>query len=302
MAKNKIVIISPVRDEADLIQGTIDSTVNQTLRPVEWIIVDDGSTDGTTEIVEKACAKHDWIHIVKKPNRGVRAVGPGVVEAFYYGYDRIKTKDYDFVCKMDGDIEFKPKYFETLVSLFKNDKYLGAASGKPFQRADDGTLTEERHNDEMVAGMINFYKRKCFEDMGGFVREVHWDGIAYHACRIAGWRTGSFRHEDLNFLHLRLMGSSHKGIIHGRMRWGKGQYFMGTHPLYIFGIGAYRTFEKPFLIGGFFIVIGYFRAMLAGMRRFGDDKFRKSLHAWQFENLGIGKRLEQIPPPEPEKD
>ncbi len=95
MAKNKIVIISPVRDEADLIQGTIDSTVNQTLRPVEWIIVDDGSTDGTTEIVEKACAEHDWIHIVKKPNRGVRAVGPGVVEAFYYGYDRIKTEDYE---------------------------------------------------------------------------------------------------------------------------------------------------------------------------------------------------------------
>lgn len=292
--EKRIVIISPVRDEAELIRGTIKSMINQTIKPVEWLIVDDGSTDGTTEIIKKAAAENPWIHVEIKQNRGVRAVGPGVVEAFYYGYERLLTKDYDFICKMDGDLEFGPKYFETLLAYFEKDKHLGSASGKPFLE-ENGKLIEERHNDEMVAGMINFYRRKCFEDIGGFVRQVHWDGIAYHKARIKLWRTASFRNPDLDFIHKRLMGSSHKGIVHGRMRWGKGQYFMGTHWLYILAIGLYRAFEKPFIVGGFFIVLGYFKAMIDGVERYDEPGFRKSLHAWQFERLKLGKRLEKIP-------
>ncbi|NES22561.1 MAG: glycosyltransferase family 2 protein [Symploca sp. SIO3E6] len=299
-SKYRIVIISPVRNEDQFIGGVINSMVNQTIKPVEWIIVDDGSTDKTLEIVTKAAQEHPWIHVEKKPDRGMRAVGPGVVEAFYYGYDRLHTQDYDFIGKMDADIEFGPKYFETLLTFFANDRYLGAASGKPFLEENE-QLIEERTNDEMVAGQINFYRRKCFENIGGFVRQVHWDGIAYHRSRMEGWRSRSIRHPDLNFIHKRLMGSSHKGIVTGRLRWGKGQYFMGTHPLYIFAIGIYRIVEKPFLIGGLFIIIGYFQAWLESMPRYDYPDFRKSLHAWQFERLKLGKRLEIIPEPQPEQ-
>ncbi len=295
----RIVIVSPVRDEEKYIGDVIRSLVDQTAKPVEWIVVDDGSSDRTAEIVGKAAEKHPWIRLVSKPDRGERAVGPGVVEAFYYGYDRIASKDCDFICKMDGDIEFGPKYFETLLTYFDRDPFLGAASGKPFIQNPDGSLVPERHNDEMVAGMINFYRKKCFEDIGGFVRQVHWDGIAFHRARMAGWRTRSIGHPDLNFLHERLMGSSHRGIFTGRLRWGRGQYFMGTHPLFIFAIAAYRMFEKPYLLGGLFIAAGYFKAMLEGMKRYDDLSFRKSLHAWQFERLKIGRRLENIPGPEP---
>lgn len=297
--KHRIVIISPVRDEEDYLAGTIRSLLNQTVKPVEWIVVDDGSTDRTAEIVKEAAVENEWIHLESKPDRGARAVGPGVVEAFYFGYDRIRTKDYDFICKMDGDIEFNSKYFETLLNFFDRDSSLGAASGKPFQQNEDGSLVEERHNDEMVAGMINFYRRKCFEDIGGFVRQVHWDGIAFHRARMFGWRTRSIRHPDLDFIHERLMGSSHKGILTGRLRWGRGQYFMGTHPLFIFAIAFYRMFEKPYFIGGSCIAAGYFKAMSEGMKRYEDSEFRKSLHAWQFERLKFGKRLEKIPAPEP---
>jgi len=295
----RIVIISPVRDEEEFIGKTINSMVNQTIKPVEWLIVDDGSTDRTLEIIQKAAQEHEWIHIETRQDRGKRAVGPGVVEAFYYGYERLKTQDYDFIGKMDADIEFGEKYFETLLAFFAKDQYLGAASGKPFLKEGE-TLVEERTNDEMVAGQINFYRRKCFEDIGGFVREVHWDGIAFHRARMEGWRTRSIRHPDLNFIHQRLMGSSHQGILHGRMRWGRGQYFMGTHPLFVFAIGGYRIFEKPFLLGGLFIVMGYFKAMLESMPRYDNPEFRKSLHAWQFERLKLGKRLEVIPASEPE--
>ncbi len=296
--KHRIVIISPVRDEESYLPDTVRSLINQTVKPVEWVVVDDGSSDRTADIVREAAKEHPWIRLEPKPDRGVRVVGPGVVEAFYFGYERIRSSDYDFICKMDGDIEFGPKYFETLLTFFDRDPYLGAASGKPFQQEEDGSLKEERHNDEMVAGMINFYRKKCFEDIGGFVRQVHWDGIAFHRARMFGWRTRSIRHPDLDFIHERLMGSSHKGIVTGRLRWGRGQYFMGTHPLFVLAIGLYRMFEKPFLVGGICIVAGYVKAMWEGMERYDDPEFRRSLHAWQFERLKLGKRLEKIPAPE----
>ncbi|WP_330202482.1 glycosyltransferase family A protein [Cyanobacterium sp. Dongsha4] len=291
--ESKIVLISPVRNEEHYLEKTIESVANQKLTPKEWLIVDDGSTDKTSEILQKAAEKYSWIHVITKPDRGKRSVGPGVVEAFYYGYERLKTKDYDFIGKLDGDLEFKPEYFSSLLAYFREDPHLGSASGKSYL-LEDGKLTLERMADEMVAGQINFYRRQCFEDIGGLVREVHWDGIAFHRARMKGWRTRSINDPNLMFIHQRLMGSSEKGIIEGRLRWGKGQYFMGTHPLYIFAIGLYRMWEKPYVIGGILIVVGYFKAMLDKMPRYEDPEFRRSLHAWQMARLGLGKTLETI--------
>ncbi|MEL6581010.1 MAG: glycosyltransferase family A protein [Cyanobacteria bacterium J06621_12] len=293
-SKHRIVIISPVRNEGNFIQEIINSLVSQTVKPVEWIIVDDGSSDETLAIASEAAKLYDWIHVIQKLDRGFRAVGPGVVETFYYGYQRIRSAEYDFICKMDADLELPSRYFETLLSFFDRDPYLGAASGKPFLQ-EDGQLVEERTHDEMVCGQINFYRRECFDDIGGFVREVHWDGIAFHRARMEGWRTRSIRHPDLNYIHRRLMGSSGVGIIQGRMRWGKGQYFMGTHPLFLLAITCYRMLERPFVLGGLMIFVGYCRAYLDSIGRYENYAFRRSLHAWQMERLKLGKRLEDIP-------
>lgn len=290
----KIVLITPVRNEENYLPKTIESMVNQTITPLEWVIVNDGSTDKTGEILVEASKKYSWIHVVTKPDRGKRSVGPGVVEAFYYGYERIKNQDYEFIGKLDGDLEFKPEYFETLLTYFQKDPYLGSASGKPYLLEGE-KLILERMNDEMVAGQINFYRRQCFEDIGGFVKEVHWDGIAFHKARMKGWRTRSINDPNLIFIHQRLMGSSEKGIISGRLRWGKGQYFMGTHILYIFAIAFYRIWEKPYVMGGLLILVGYFKAMIEKVPRYEDLEFRKSLHAWQMARLKLGKQLEVIP-------
>jgi len=295
--KTDYVVISPVRDEAEFLPRVIKSMENQTIQPKEWVVVDDGSTDGTTEILLEAEKRLPWMHVVVKPDRGERSVGPGVVEAFYYGYDRMRSKTYDFIVKMDGDIEFDPQYVETLLEYFKRDRHLGSASGKVFLPVGD-KLVEERTSDEMTVGAFNFYRRKAFEDIGGFIREVMWDGIAYHRARISGWRTRSIAHPKLDILHKRLMGSSQKSIMHGRVRWGHGQYFMGTHPLYILAITAYRLFEKPFIVGGLGILTGYLSSALKRVKRYGDSNFRNSLHAWQMERLKVGKRLEMIPAPE----
>lgn len=290
----KILVISPIRNEGEYLQRTIDSMINQTVTPAEWVIVDDGSSDNTWELIYKLPEKYPWIKVVQKPDRGKRAVGPGVIETFYFGLNQASIKDYDFICKMDGDIEFQPCYFEHLLTYFDNDPYLGAASGKPYLDID-GKLIAERTHDEMVAGQINFYKRECFNAIDGFVREVHWDAIVFHRARMAGYRTRSIEDPKLVFLHLRLMGSSHKGIVHGRLRWGRGQYFLGTSPIYLLFIGLYRAFERPYLIGGVCIVLGYIKASISGMERYNFPGFRKSLHAWQFERLKVGKRLEKIP-------
>jgi len=294
----RYVIISPVRDEEQYLPKTIAGMVDQTVCATEYLFVDDGSTDRTSDIIKAAAQKHPWIHYVKRPDRGARKVGPGVVEAFYEGYNAIRTKEYDYIGKMDGDLSFGPRYFETIFEKFEADPHLGGASGKLWLDLGDGKLTEERHADEMVVGGMQFYRRKCFEDVGGFVRQVMWDGIVYHRSRMAGWRTSSFRDKELMIYDHRLMGSSYKSVYHGRIRWGWGQYFMWTHPLYILAVGLYRMRERPFVLGGVMIVIGYIKGWITKTPRYDHPGFRKSLRAWQFERLKLGRRLEKIPPPD----
>ncbi|MCK4516883.1 MAG: glycosyltransferase family 2 protein, partial [Spirochaetaceae bacterium] len=218
----KIVVITPCRNEAEYLPQLIASVEAQSLRPVEWIVVDDGSSDGTAEIVQDAADRNDWMQLVRKEDRGKRAVGPGVVESFYSGFERITVNDWGFICKLDADLRLRAGYFETLVTYFDRDKCLGAASGKLFLELPDGRYVEERTSDETVWGCANFFRRQCFEDVGGFVRYVMWDGIVFHRARMEGWRTRSIRDPELRIIDRRIMGSSDKNILVGRRRWGLG--------------------------------------------------------------------------------
>ena len=142
------VLISPCRNEADYMRRTLDSVSAQTLRPALWLIVDDGSTDATPEILADYAARHDWIRIVTKPDRGHRAVGPGVIEAFYFGVEQIDLAAYAYSCKLDLDLELPPRYFEILIERMEENSRLGTCSGKPYIR-QDGTLVSERRGDDM---------------------------------------------------------------------------------------------------------------------------------------------------------
>ncbi|WP_300673942.1 glycosyltransferase [Desulfoluna sp.] len=293
----RYIVISPVRDEEAYLPATIASLVSQTLLPAEYILVDDGSTDQTAAIIQKAAETAPFIRYVKRENRGERQVGPGVVEAFYDGYTAMGTAPCDFICKMDGDLTLGPTYFETLFELFRRDPYLGAASGKLFLDVGDGRRIEERITDESVLGGVLCLSKSCFDAIGGFTRQVMWDGITFHRCRMAGYRTRSFRHPELMITDHRIMGSSQKSIYHGRLRWGWGQYFMGTHPLYILAVGLYRMLERPYLLGGLLIVAGYIKGWITRTRQYDHPGFKASLHAWQLERLKLGERLERLPTP-----
>lgn len=285
----KYLLITPVRNEEAYLQRTIDSLVAQTVRPIRWIIVDDGSNDATPEIATKAAQQHDWIQLHRRADRGTRKVGGGVVEAFNDGLALTTLDEYDYVCKLDGDLELEPVYFERLFEKFEADPRLGTASGKCWLVTEEG-LQLERTNDEFSLGAAKLYRVDCFRDIGGFVSEVMWDGIDCHRCRMLGWEAASFHDTDLRIRHLRRMGSSHHNIIRGRLRWGFGQYFMGTHPLYILAIATYRVFERPWILGGVLIGAGYFGAWLKRRPRYGDKEFRRFLHQWQLARLRLARR------------
>lgn len=281
----RLLVISPVRDEAAFLQQTIDSMVAQTVRPKVWMIVDDGSKDETPEIVERAAAKHPWIRLHRRKDRGVRHVGGGVVETFDDGLQHFNLDDFDYLCKLDGDLKFGPTYFEKLLAKFEADPKLGTASGKCFDIAPGGGWVPLRTGDEFSLGACKTYRVKCFREIGGLVRQAMWDGIDCHRCRMLGWKATSFHDEDLRLYEMRPMGSSHKGVCHGRLRWGQGQYFMGTHWLYACAIAFYRMFERPFIVGGFCIFWGYVRGFLRRVPRYDDREFRKFLHRWQLSKL-----------------
>jgi len=307
---DRYCLISPCRDEADAMRRTLDSVLGQTVPPDLWVIVDDGSTDATPQILAEYAAKHPCLRVVPRPDRGERKVGPGVIEAFYAGLDTVDLREFDYLAKIDLDLDLPPRYFEQLIDRMNADPRLGTISGKPYfppqvlgggkapsrdellkgDRFDTSQLMAEGCGDEMSVGMIKFYRASCFEQVGGFVREVMWDGIDCHRCRMLGWKACSWDEPDLRFVHLRPMGSSQKGIFTGRMRHGFGQYFMGTSLAYLTVSAVSRMARPPYVLGGLAIWWGYVSAMLKGVPRYQEPGFRRFLRAYQWDCLTRGKR------------
>lgn len=286
----RYAVITPVRDEARTLPQTIASMLAQTVRPRRWVIVDDGSTDETPEIAAQAASQHDWIRVVRQENRGHRKVGGGVVVAFNAGLRTLEMDEYRYICKLDGDLVFGPDMFVQLMSKMENDPRLGSCSGKCWDRHGE-KLVLLRMRDDHSCGACKFYRTSCFQEIGGFVEEVMWDGIDVHRCRMLGWHAASFHDEDLRIIELRPMGSSQRSILHGRFRWGYGQYFMGTHPLYALAIATYRLFEYPWIIGGMMILAGYVEGFIRGRPRYEDPAFRKYLQNWQLTRLRLRKSV-----------
>jgi hypothetical protein len=297
----RYAIIAPCRDEAKFMRRTLDTVLGQSVPPTTFIIVDDGSTDETPKVLAEYAAKHPCIRIVTRENRGKRKVGPGVIEAFYAGYRTIQHEieqgGYDYICKLDLDLELPPRYFEILMQRLEANPRLGTCSGKAYMPIDpdvvDGdfatTYVSEFLGDETSAGMTKFFRVACFRQIGGFVRQVMWDGIDCHRCRMLGWIAQSWDEPELRFKHLRPMGSSHKGIFTGRMRHGFGQWFMGTSLPYMTASAIFRMTKKPYLVGGAAMWWGYVRSMLTGAPRLEDPSFRAFVRRWQWASLLKGK-------------
>jgi len=271
---------------------TLDSVGAQSVPPALWVVVDDGSTDESPAILEQYRKSMPFLRVVRREDRGKRNVGPGVVDAFYHGLETVDLDGFDYVCKLDMDLDLPPRYFELLMSRMEAEPRLGTCSGKPyFVDKATGALVAETCGDEMSVGASKFYRTSCFREIGGFVRQVMWDGIDCHRARMLGWIAESSDEEPLRFLHLRPMGSSQgKGIWAGRLRTGFGQYFMGTSPLYFVASAVYRLPRHPVLYGSVAMLWGYLSSAARRLPRYEDPDFRRFLRSYQRACLLLGKK------------
>jgi poly-beta-1,6-N-acetyl-D-glucosamine synthase len=203
----------------------------------------------------------------------------------------VRLEDFDYLCKLDMDLDLPVRYFELLMQRMESDPRVGTTSGKPwFVHPQTGAMVPEVCGDEMSVGMTKFYRVACFQEIGGFVRQVMWDGIDCHRARMLGWIAESVDLEPIRFVHLRPQGASQKGIWSGRLRAGFGQYFMGTSPLYYLAVAFYRLPAHPLLIGSVAMLWGYLRSWLKALPRYNDLEFRHFLRSYQHACLRMGKR------------
>jgi poly-beta-1,6-N-acetyl-D-glucosamine synthase len=273
----KYVLITPARNEAKFIETTLKSVVAQTVPPVKWVIVSDGSTDGTDEIVSSYAAKYAWIELLRMPERRERHFA-GKVLAFNAGYARMKNVPHNAICSLDADISFEESYFEFLLAKLANDPSLGLV-GTPFLDSQKETYDYRYVSIEHVSGACQVFRRECFEEIGGYVpvKGGGIDHIAVITARMRGWKTRTFPEKACT--HHRDMGTAQRGNVMARFRFGMQDYALGGHPLWEVFRTIYQMTQRPLVLGGLMVGSGYFWAMVTRRPRPISDEliaFRRS--------------------------
>ena len=274
------VIVTPVRDEQDFIQHTLDSVVAQTIQPTRWVIVDDGSVDDTAQIVHKYVDKYPWLSLVGLLDRGYRKPGEGVAKVFLAGLERVGT-DYDFIVKLDGDLSFAEDYFERLFQQFDKSPRLGIAGGGCYSLRG-GHWVLERVPDDHVRGASKVYRRQCFEDIGGVESVNGWDTIDELKAQMAGWRTRSFN--ELQIMHHRSTFSA-LGSFQGWKKPGQFAYFLGYHPVYMLARCVWHMKEPPIGLRGVAMFWGYLQSWLEKAPVYGEKQVVAYLRRKQLRRL-----------------
>jgi len=268
------VLITPARNEETFIEKTIQSMIQQTVVPIKWVIVNDGSTDNTGSIVKRYLSNHSWIELVELPRRQDRSFARKV-HSFNAGFERVRGLQYEIIGNVDADISFDKDHFEFLLGKFRDDPSLGVG-GTVFR--EDGGYSSETDSFEghaHVSGQCQLFRRQCFAEIGGYVphRAGGIDWIAVVAARMQGWKTQSFREKW--FFHHRHLGTAEQGPLGSSFSYGKKDYFMGGHPVWELFRVAYRMTKKPYLIGGGALGLGYVWAFLSWTPRAVSKEFIK---------------------------
>ena len=262
----KYILITAARNEEAFIEKTLASMVAQTMAPERWVIVDDGSMDQTSEIIQTYAKRYSWIELLMQPQRLDRSFAAKAF-AFNAGFERVRSLPFDVVGNLDADLSFDPEYLEFLMRKFSEDPRLGVA-GTPF--TEDGGYDSARHSFEVenhVAGGCQLFRRQCFADVGGYIPNpaggIDW--IAVTTARMKGWKTRSF--PEKRFHHYRMLGTAGRSSVGATFSYGKKDYCLGGSPLWQLFRVVYRMTKRPLLIDGFALLAGYCWAALRRTKR-----------------------------------
>ncbi|HEY3044207.1 MAG TPA: glycosyltransferase family 2 protein [Vicinamibacterales bacterium] len=277
------VLITPAHNEEAFIERTIQSVVAQSVRPLKWVIVSDGSTDGTDEIVRKHAAGHDWIELVTLPARTQRHFA-GKVAAFNAGYARVAGLEYEIIGNLDADISFEEDYLAFLVGKFAQNPALGVA-GTPYR--EDNPIHDDRFKSPgHVSGACQLFRRACFEDIGGYppVKSGGIDLIALLSAQARGWQTRRF--DEKTCFHHRSVGSGqHASVCARLLNLGNKDYRLGSHPAFEVFRSVYQMRHRPYVVGGALMLAGYFWAMVRGVERSMPDELIELRRSDQMQRL-----------------
>ena len=285
----RYALITPVRNEAEFIEGTIRSLVQQTILPVRWVIVSDGSTDGTDDIVKKYLPEHPWIQFLRMPERRERDFG-GKVHAFNAGYQQLSHLEYELIGNLDGDVTFEPDYFEYLLTKLAENPRLGLAGTNYCE----GTLKYDYRfsSNEDVPGACHLFRRECFEAIQGYkpIKGGGIDLVAVLAARMNGWQTRAFAEKYL--IHHRQQGTATAGQWKRHFVDGEHDYRFGGHPLWEIPRTIYRMKQRPYILSGILLFCGYAASWAKREKRPVSDELVRFRRKEQMQKLtGLLRRL-----------
>jgi glycosyltransferase involved in cell wall biosynthesis len=290
----RYVVITPARNEGRYIRRTLESMVAQSCPPLRWVVVSDGSTDDTDDVVNEYRQRRDWIELVRMPEQRDRSFA-AKVQCFESGFARVKSLPFDLVASLDADIEFEPDYFEFLLARFAANPRLGVG-GTPFVEANRERYNYEYSNIEHVSGACQVFRRQCYEDIGGYlgIKGGGIDWTAVTTARLKGWQTRTF--PEKTCLHLRPMGTGARRPIAVNFHHGQRDYYLGGHPLWQLFRSAHQITRRPYVFGGLSLLAGYLWAAVRRVERPVSPELMRFHRAEQMNRLKqffdrlIGKR------------
>ena len=277
------VLITPCRDEADYIEGTLNAIVAQTVPPRKWVIVSDGSVDRTEEIVEQYAAKYDFIKLLCRNGDRQRNFG-SKVRAFNLGYEYLKDIKFDFVGSLDADITMDSAYYEGILSKFATNDRLGIAGGLRYDLCD-GKFRRTHGARNSVGAAIQFFRRECYETIGGYrpYRYGGIDAVAETMARMYGWEVETF--SEFKIYHYRTTGTAGGNLFKGNFRKGMQHYVIGYHPLFQIASCILHFFNYPAVTGSLAVLLGYFWAVCKRIEKEVPNEFIDYLRLEQLTRL-----------------
>jgi biofilm PGA synthesis N-glycosyltransferase PgaC len=279
--KANYVVVTPVRDEEAHLPSTIESMIRQTVPPREWIIVNDGSEDNTGRIIDEYSSQYSWIRGIHRKDRGFRKAGGGVVDAFNDGYRCLRSTDWKFIVKLDGDLSFRPDYFDKCFEEFERDARLGVGGGVICY-----IVGEKKHFEGApafhVRGATKIYRRECWDGIGGFWPAPGWDTMDEVKANRLGWVTRSF--PNLHLVHHKHTGSA-DGLWRTLVKYGRANYICGYHPLFMLSKCVARLVRKPYIIGSVGLLYGFLSGYWKRIPQFDDRATIEYLRRQQLNRL-----------------